>query len=317
MKSADWFQENAARFSGELKFNEPLARHTYYRIGGPARVFAAPKRVEDLHWLSEGLRITGLPHFILGAGSNLLASDNGFSGVVVSVKKLNLEIMDLGALDNHRIRCGASVMISSLLRKASQEGWAGFEILAGIPGTVGGAAFMNAGTHLGEAKDLLERVEVFPLYGASSGDLFEPIVFDQKGMKYHYRHNDFIPRGAVVWAVEFQARAGDPIQVKAELDSVLARRKATQPLEAPSCGSVFKNPREAGLHAWQVIDKLELRGHRIGGAIFSPKHCNFILNEHGATAADVRGLIELAKKRASSELGVKLEEEVIYLGDEI
>lgn len=299
-----WFKENASRFGGELRFDEPLSRHTYYRIGGPASVLAIPKGLDDLKILAEGLRATGAPVFFLGSGSNILVSDQGFAGVVVKMIRLNPELSAEGGL----LRTGASVAVSSLLRRASQDGWGGLEMLTGIPGSIGGVVTMNAGTHLGEAKDRLKAVEVFPLAG---GELQR---FEGSALKFDYRANHFIPADAVVWAAEWRIELEEPGRVKARIDETLLRRKTTQPIDYPSCGSVFKNPREHGMHAWQVIDKLGLRGHRIGGAQIAEKHSNFIINLGEARAADVRALIDLAKSRAKAELGVELHEEVKFVG---
>jgi UDP-N-acetylmuramate dehydrogenase len=300
-----WFREHAQGFSGQLSFDEPLSKHTYYRIGGPARVFAIPRSLGDLRWLSEGLRATGLGHFVLGSGSNLLVSDAGFDGVVVRATRVNIEIADLG---DQIVRTGGGVAVSSFLRRAAQEGWGGLELLTGIPGSIGGVVTMNAGTHLGEAKDRLQRVESFELSTGAQR------VFEACDFKYEYRKNHFLPPGSVVLSADWEIRREDPTIVKALIDETLARRKSTQPIDYPSCGSVFKNPRALGKSAWQVIDQLGLRGHQIGGAQFAEKHSNFIINLGGATATDVRALITLAKARALKELGISLEEEVMFVG---
>jgi UDP-N-acetylmuramate dehydrogenase len=269
-----------------------------------------PKSVEDLHWLAEGVRASEIRVFVMGAGSNLLVSDSGFDGLVVRCSKMNLDTF-LVAPD--RLRTGASVAVSSLLRRASAEGWGGLEFLSGIPGSIGGVVAMNAGTHLGEACEKLRMVEVYPLRGAWAGDSYEPLRFSGEDLKFAYRRNFFLPECSVVWAAEWEIVAEAPGRVKQVIDETLARRKATQPIDYPSCGSVFKNPRESGLSAWQVVDKLGLRGHRVGDAQFAEKHSNFIINLGNARAADVKALIDLAKTRALAELGVKLEEEVLYI----
>ncbi len=306
-----WFKERASGFSGQLSFDEPLSKHTYYRIGGPARVFAIPNAIEDLKWLSEGIAAAGIPIFVLGAGSNLLASDEGFAGLVVRASRVDLGIEPVGEAGGLgsalRVRTGGSVAVSTLLRRAAQEGWGGLELLTGIPGSVGGVVTMNAGTHLGEAKDRLRKVEVFELLGASRR------VFETQDFKYEYRKNSFLPKHAVVVSAEWDVRVEDPVKVKTRIDETLARRKATQPLDYPSCGSVFKNPLSHGMSAWQVVDRLGLRGHKIGGAQFAEKHSNFIINLGDAKAADVLDLIHLAQERAQKELGVTLEEEVMVL----
>ena len=310
MSIQNWFRENANGFSGQILFNEPLAKHTYYRIGGPAEVYAVPKSQADVQWLAGGIQETQCRYFVLGQGSNLLASDQGFSGLIVRANRLNLELeareSEAGTL---RVRTGASVVISSLLRRAAQEGWAGFEFLTGIPGAIGGAVFMNAGTHLGEVQSRIRRVEVLSL----KEPLQKVSVYEGETLRFQYRKNLFLPPGSLVWAAEWEVSSGAPLEVKTKIDETLARRKATQPIDYPSCGSVFKNPKSSGYSAWQVVDQLGLRGHRIGDAQFAEKHSNFIINLGTATAADVKALIHLAKTRAENELNIHLEEEVIYL----
>jgi UDP-N-acetylmuramate dehydrogenase len=301
-----WAEQNSGGFSGQLLWDEPLQKHTYYRIGGPAGALASPKTREDVLWLSRGVAASGIPAFVLGLGSNLLVSDLGFQGLVVKCGRLNLEITPLSPT---LLRTGASVAVSTLLRRAAQEGWGGLELLTGVPGSIGGVVFMNGGTHLGEAKDRLERVEALPLHGEGA------LEYKGDALKYEYRKNHFLPKDAIVWAADWRIEPKDPASVKASIDELLLRRKSTQPIDLPSCGSVFKNPKKHGVSAWQVVDRLGLRGHRIGGAQFSEKHSNFIVNTGGAKAADVRGLIELAKARAKAELSIELEEEVRYLGD--
>lgn len=311
MNARVWFQENSANFSGQIFFDEPLSRATYYRIGGPATILAVPKSLEDLKWLAEGIAATGVRSFILGAGSNLLVADEGFDGLVIRVNRLNLELSCKSeGPTTVRVRAGSSVMISMFLRRATEEGWGGLEFLTGVPGSIGGAVFMNAGTHLGETKDGLTKVEVVSLLEPSQ----EIMSYGPDELKFEYRKNLFLPKLSVIWSAEWVVQKEEPSKVKSIIDQTLARRKTTQPIDFPSCGSVFKNPREHGKSAWQVIDELGLRGHQIGGAQFSEKHSNFIVNLGLAKASDVRALIELAKSRAQKELGISLHEEVIYLG---
>lgn len=309
-----WFASRA--FEGQLLFDEPLSRHVYYRIGGPASLVAVPRGAGDLALLAEAMRETALPIFILGLGSNVLIADKGFDGIVVKATRVDLGIEPLAG---DRVHTGGSVAVSTLLRRAAAEGWGGLEFLTGIPGSVGGAVRMNAGTHLGESESRLAKVEAFYGFCPDGPDAKAPRpsetrAFTREEMSFDYRKNLFLPDRALVLSAEWRITREDPSVVKARIDEVLARRKATQPVDLPSCGSVFKNPRESGLSAWQVLDKLGLRGHRIGGAQVSEKHSNFIVNLGGATASDVRALIELARRRAVEELSITLHEEVIYLG---
>jgi UDP-N-acetylmuramate dehydrogenase len=296
----------AARLQGEVLFNEPLSKHTYYRIGGPAAALVFPKSLEDLQVLQEHFQAAQDPYFLLGQGSNLLVADEGFDGIVIRMSKFDASIEPKAT---GQVRTGASVVVSSFLRKCGQEGWGGLEFLTGIPGSMGGVIYMNGGTHLGEAKDALVEVE---LLGWSKG--YRAVRGSE--LKFRYRANEFIQPDEVVLSATWKYQLEDPAQVKTRIDEVLVRRKSTQPLEYPSCGSVFKNPKETGLQAWQVVERLGLRGHRIGQAQISEKHPNWIVNLGGAKAADVKALIELVKARAQTELKVELHEEVRYLSNQ-
>ena len=306
-----WFEspDKRAKFSGEIRDHEPLSRHTYYRIGGPARHLVIPKTVEDLDWIVEGVRAHQLPFQILGLGSNYLVSDRGFPGVVIKLTRIDLGVE---ALSLNRLRTGASVAVSSLLRRAAQEGWGGLEFLAGIPGSMGGVIAMNAGTHLGEAKDRVRVVEALQVFGAEAGKRYR---FEGDDLRFDYRKNEFLPAGSIITSCEWEISPRNPAEVKAELDLVLSRRKSTQPVDFPSCGSVFKNPKAHGKQAWQVLDQVGMRGHRIGDAQVSEKHSNFIINHGQAKAFEVKALIDMAKQRARDQMGIELEEEVKFLGD--
>ena len=295
-------------FEGDLRLKEPLSKHTYFQIGGEADLFLAPKGLGDLGRVVRHLKDSQLPFYFIGRGSNLLVSDEGFRGVAIKTSRLSSKIEIL----EDQLQIGSGVVVSNLLRKAGERGWAGFEFLAGVPGSFGGVAWMNAGTHLGEAKDSLLKVEAVFL-NIEEGTL-ESRFYEGEQLKYSYRKNHFLAPGELVLNTWWKLNRDEPSVVKAKIQDVLDRRKQTQPVDLPSCGSVFKNPKSSGLHAWQVMDKLELRGHKIGNACFSEKHCNFITNLGGAKASDVRSLISLAKDRAKAELGVELEEEVRYLG---
>ena len=200
---------------------------------------------------------------------------------------------------------------SSLLRVAGERGYGGLERLTGIPGSVGGMVTMNAGTHLGEIGAIVEQTE-FVGFGSGTGDL-EVRTRVHESSDFTYRRNHFLgPQDLILHAV-LRVTPEEPAHVKAQIEALYQRRKATQPVDLPSCGSVFMNPREAGLHAWQVVERLGLKGHRIGNAQISEKHGNFIVNLGGARAAEVRALIRLVKERARSELGIDLHEEVKIL----
>lgn len=294
------FEPLLKEFEGSYFLDEPLSRHTYYRIGGRAALLVQPRTLEDLKRIHEFTSREEIACFILGNGSNVLASDEGFAGVVVKTSLLNKEIVALGS---DLIQTGASVAVSTLLRRAGQEGWGGLEFLSGVPGSIGGVVAMNAGTHLGESQKALHQVDYF-----YDGQVVE---VRGEGLKFSYRKNHFLPPGAIVIQAKWRVVPDSPEGVKRVIRETLERRKATQPIDYPSCGSVFKNPKE--MRSWQVLDRLGLRGYRMGSAQFSEKHPNFIVNHGGAKSSDVKALIELAKTRAHQELGIELEEEVKYL----
>jgi len=289
----------------ECKENELLSKYTYYRIGGCADLFCTPRTREDLIRLSSWIRQNKISFRILGAGSNILVSDKGFRGLVVCTRKLNSGIQKLSGPD--RLRIGSGMTVASFLGRCSLEGWGGFEFLAGVPGSMGGVAVMNAGTYLGEASNFLCRVEGVSF---NTGSVLD---FSSAEMVYEYRRNDYLPKDMVIDHIEFLfQRQESPEITKKAIDSVLKKRKVSQPVDQPSCGSVFKNPKSTGFHAWQVVEKLGLIGHRIGNAQVSKQHGNFIVNLGGATSSDVKSLIDLIKGRAEQELGILLEEEVKY-----
>ncbi len=297
--------ETLADFSGDRLMNEPMSKHTYFKIGGPATAIVLPKSDQDLEVLRRFIIAERIPYQFLGLGSNLLAPDSGISGLFIKTTKLNPMI----EREPKGVRAGAGVTVASFLRRAGTEGWGGLECISGIPGTVGGVVVMNGGTHLGEAADRLIEVRTFSF--ANHDDPWRVVAAD--GLRYSYRKNHFLNPDEMVHSTVWRVDRGDPATIREKLEELFRRRKETQPLDFPSCGSVFKNPRDSGLRAWEVIDRLGLRGHRIGAAQFAEKHPNWILNLGGAQAADVIALIELAKSRAQSELGVELIEEVRIL----
>jgi UDP-N-acetylmuramate dehydrogenase len=292
-------------FDGEILFAEPLAKHTYFKIGGPAAALAIPKSTADLIRVAEFARQENAPLYVLGLGSNLLVSDEGLGALCIKTTKLPATIDE----ESGGIRIGAGVAVAALLRKASSAGWGGFEAVSGIPGTVGGLVAMNGGTHLGETSDRILEVRSLDL---SHPD--RPLTARRGAeLKFSYRKNHFLGPNEIVIDTLWKLDRGDPAKIREKLDSLYRRRKETQPLDFPSCGSVFKNPKESGLRAWEVVEKLGLRGHRIGNAQIAKKHPNWIINLGNARAADVVALIELVKARAKAELGVEMHEEVRIL----
>lgn len=284
---------------------EPLSRHGYWRVGGPIERLAFLESAEDLaSVLAEKRRI-----HVLGNGSNLLVPDAGLRGTVV---KLGGALRESRILSEEggivRLHVGAGLLNVVLLSRAAKLGLSGLGPLAGVPGTVGGAVAMNAGTALGDVADILESIEGFRSGSAAGG----PITIARADLPMRYREGG-LPDHFVVTAAVFRLTREGFAEEQALIASHLARRKATQPLDLPSCGSVFRNP--PGDHAGRLIETVGLKGHREGGAEISERHANFIVNVGGATAADVMACIQIAWSRVRSETGVSLVPEVHVLGE--
>jgi UDP-N-acetylmuramate dehydrogenase len=308
-----WCETTKTSFKGEVLFNEPLSKHTYYKIGGPAAILAFPEGLSDLEFIrnfSQNARKEGtLPIFFFGLGSNLLVSDQGFPGICLKLSKLN---SGLELTSKNEVNVGSSVSVNSFLRFASKEGLGGLEFLAGIPGNIGGAVAMNAGTHLGDCSLAVTSFRSYSFLRPESEAIKNYAVTSSD---FSYRQNHLWSESEIILDVSWKVHQESPEKVKALIDETLRRRKLTQPLEFPSCGSVFRNPIGTSLKAWEVIEKLGLRGYKIGGAQISEKHPNWIVNQGGASANDVWGLIEKCKHDALSLLGIHLEPEVKWVGN--
>ena len=288
------------RLRGELLHNEPLARHTSWRVGGPARHFYTPADLDDLANF-----IAGLPAdedlLWLGLGSNLLVRDGGFPGTVISTFG---GMNDLRMLDEHTLRAEAGVTCAKVARFISKQGLTGGEFLAGIPGSMGGALAMNAGAWGGETWQYVVAVETLDRHGERH--LRQPSDYE-----IGYRH---VRGPANEWFIAAQLRfaPGDTAAAQARIKALLERRAATQPTNQPSCGSVFRNP--PGDHAARLIEACGLKGQCIGRACVSEKHANFIINTGGACAADIEALIVRVRETVEREQGVRLETEVRIVG---
>jgi UDP-N-acetylmuramate dehydrogenase len=279
--------------------DEPLARHGFWRIGGPADVFVVVKTVAQL----AGVMALSVPVTVLGNGSNLLIADAGIRGVVIRLKG---EFLASTVVDGV-VEVGGGLLNAALLARLSRQGLGGLGCLAGIPGTVGGAIRMNAGWRLGEIGAITRSVEAV----LDGGEI---VRYSPEDIGFVYRRAPGLPHGAVVTRAWLSVVEGEAVATeKAEIREYLGRRKATQPLDRPSCGSVFKNP--PGDYAGRLIEVVGLKGHTIGGAQLSEKHANFIVNIGDATAADVYGLIKLARDTVLAETGMVIEPEVHAVGD--
>lgn len=290
-----------------IRENVSLAPMTYYKIGGHARYFAKPQNIDELSWVANFIKEKKLRYFILGAGSNVLFDDDGFDGLILSTTALDRSLSS----HSNEIEAGASVMVIQLLRLCMSEGIGGFEFLVGVPGNIGGVIFMNAGTKSGEICGALTEVTAYDLATGVTRTL------SRTAMNYSYRSQKYLKPHEIVLRGKLKGELSEPKKVQNDVQSLLEARKKSQPIDKPSCGSVFKNPNQAeGIHAWKVISDIGLRGHRIGNAQISELHTNFIVNLGGARASDVRALIDEAKKRAQERLGIVLQEEVKIIARE-
>lgn len=291
-----------AALGGSVRFDVPLARYTSLRLGGPADALAAPGDRGELARTLALCRELELPVTVLGNGFNTLVRDGGVDGVVLRLHRFRA----LRRTPEGDLAAEAGVTHATLIRHCVEHGLAGLEFGAGIPGTVGGWVAMNAGVPEREVKDALRGVELADAAGVRR-------CVPREGLPFRYRAAG-LPAGAVVVAAAFAVRATGREAVRAEVDRHLAKRAGTQPLDIPSCGSVFKNP--PGEFAGRLIEQAGLKGARVGGAEISPVHANFIVNRGGASGADVLALIELARTRVREGTGVELEPEVRIVGRE-
>lgn len=286
---------------GELRFNEPMSRHTSLRVGGPAERFFKPVNLEDLAQFLAMLE-PDTPVLWFGLGSNLLVRDGGLPGVVIATGGV---FTALENLRDHRIRAGASVACTQLARSAIRWGYGPSEFFAGIPGTVGGALAMNAGAHGGETWERVESVRTIDRAGG---------VHERRPAEYDVGYRSVAgPPGEWFIGATFRFDAGADASMDT-LKAMLARRRDTQPLGLPSCGSVFRNP--PGDHAARLIEAAGLKGFRVGGAEVSGKHANFIINRNAASAADVEAVINHVQKVVREQYGVDLVHEVRIVGRE-
>ncbi len=283
-----------------IYLNEPMSQHTTFRIGGEADCFLQIENVEQLKKVQRYLQQLEIPYFVLGNGSNLLVGDEGFAGVILEIADKMNEVKVRGNL----IVAQAGAPMSKIARIAYENGLTGFEFAAGIPGTIGGGVVMNAGAYGGELKQVVTLVRVVD----KEGDLLD---LDNATMEFGYRTSAIKHQPFTVAEVHIQLQEGEPEQIKAQMDELARKRREKQPLEYPSAGSTFKRPE--GYFAGELIMNAGLRGYQVGGAQVSEKHCGFVINTGGATAADVKQLIAHVQETVKERYGVELEPEVIML----
>ena len=296
--------EKLQKLIGEAKVlaNEPMASHTTFRIGGPADYFVMPETVEELRDILALCKEEGLPYFILGNGSNLLVGDKGFRGVVIQLYK-NFDGL---SIEGTRVTAKSGAMLIRVAKEAGKAGLTGLEFASGIPGTIGGAMVMNAGAYGGEMKDVVTAVTVL----TKDGDIK---TLTGSEMNFRYRGSVVEDEGYIVLEAVMELKIGNLEEIQARIDELSLQRRTKQPIEYPSAGSTFKRPE--GYFAGKLIQDANLRGYQVGGAQVSEKHCGFVINAGGATAADVMQLMQDVSDKVNAQFGVTLEPEVKRIGE--
>lgn len=286
-----------------ILIDEPMSRHTTFRVGGPADFFVTPKAKEEVRDVIRICKEAGMPYYIIGNGSNLLVSDAGYRGVIVQIYKEMNEVK----VEGDFVKAQAGALLSGIAAKALGAELSGFEFASGIPGTIGGACMMNAGAYGGEMKDVLESVTVL----TGKGKIIE---LGRNELELGYRTSVIAKKGYIVLGAALKLERGDGEKIKTYMDELKEKRVTKQPLEYPSAGSTFKRPE--GYFAGKLIEDAGLRGFQVGGAQVSEKHCGFVINRDHATAADIMELMRQVQIRVKENSGVDLEPEVKRLGDE-
>ena len=285
----------------DILTEEPMSRHTTFRIGGEAACFIRISSEEQLRKLIPYFENVGVEYFVLGKGSNLLVGDKGYPGVILQISDACQQI----EAEGNRLQVQAGAALSKVALFAMERGLEGLEFAAGIPGTVGGGVVMNAGAYGGEMKQVVESVRVL----SSEGEI---LTLDNDTMEFGYRTSIIRNRNFTVLSVTFQLREGNREEIRARIEDFQKRRMEKQPLNYPSAGSTFKRPE--GYFAGKLIMDAGLRGYQTGGAQVSEKHCGFVINKDNATAADVCRLLRDVQDKVKEQFGVTLEPEVKFLG---
>jgi len=284
----------------ELRLSEPLSSYTGFRTGGPAKYMFLPKTAEELSGTVIRLKREGVPFFLLGNGSNVIAMDEGYDGVVVCTKKMQSDV----TVDGDTIVISAGAMLIDLCEAAAGESLAGAEFAYGIPGTVGGAVYMNAGAYGGEIKDILLWVDAV-------NDKGEVVRLPAEECLLGYRTSLFHRNSWTILSAAFRLKKGEAAKIRAKMAELMGRRKEKQPLNLPSCGSTFKRPE--GAFAGALIEQCGLKGYRVGGAGVSEKHAGFVVNNGGATTADILSVISHVQSTVLAETGFELKCEVRFM----
>lgn len=300
-----------AQVAGEdnVLMAEPMSAHTTFKIGGPADVVVTPRTTDALVRVLDMCYAGNVPVMVVGNGSDLLVGDRGIRGVVVLLRD-NLSRVEIDA-DRWRVTAEAGALLRDVALAAADAGLSGMEPLWGIPATVGGACFMNAGAYDGTTGEVLESVEVY--VPSRHGNRGSVVTFEARDLNLGYRKSRVQDDGLIVLRATFKLAPSTPAMVRAAMDDYQVRREDKQPLDMPSAGSTFKRPE--GYFAGKLIMDAGLRGARVGGAQVSEKHCGFVVNAGGASAKDVLGLIEHVQGEVKAQFGVDLEPEVRMVGE--
>lgn len=280
--------------------DEPMSEHTTFKVGGPADIFVTPDDADELADVLEACREADVPYFVLGCGSDLLVSDEGYRGVIISMTEEFIGV----SVDGREMSCQAGVGLREASEMACELGLSGLEFACGIPGSIGGACYMNAGAYNGCIADVLKSVRVLLPDGT-----VDTLSVDE--LDLGYRKSRIADEGMVVLSATFLLKPGDPEEIREVMDDLTRRREEKQPLELPSAGSTFKRPE--GYFAGKLISDAGLKGWQSGGAAVSTKHAGFVVNVGDATAADVHAVIEHVQDEVERQFGVRLEPEVRFL----
>lgn len=303
MMGTDIFKEiEAFAEKGALIYNEPLCNHTTFRVGGKADAFLSVSTKEELAGVVRICQEKNVPYSILGNGSNVLVSDKGYCGLIISIGRQMARMV----CEGNTITVQAGAMLSSVAQMAAKNELTGMEFASGIPGTIGGAIVMNAGAYDGEMKQIVDTVEILEKDGQIR-------TFSADEMEFGYRTSRIKRNGGIVLSVTLCLERGNKESIIDRMNELAAKRREKQPLEHPSAGSTFKRPQ--GHFAGKLIMDAGLRGYMVGGAQVSEKHCGFVINRDKATAQDIYTLIGDVQKKVKETSGIVLEPEVIFLGD--
>lgn len=286
-----------------VREQEALKYHTTFKIGGPADLFVEPTTIQELSFVLKTIKHHNVPVTIIGSGSNILVKDKGIRGVVVSVREM-MQIMDC---NNHTLCVGAGYMLKDVSEFALAKGLTGLEFAVGIPGTLGGAVFMNAGAYDGEMSHIVSAVRAVDFDGSIK-------EYDTTQLDFGYRHSVFHDNHEVIAEIIMTLQAGDKESIKSRMDELTEKRESKQPLEFASAGSTFKRP--PGYFAGTLIEQTGLKGFAVGDAQVSEKHAGFVINTGNASANDVLTLIKEVQKRVHDAHGVHLEPEVRLIGED-